>query len=223
SDEMQKQKSLVFVDRQGLEGDQGETGEDGEDELNTGPMGIKGEQGLNAAFPGTLAFNGANFDTINADKAIVKIDAEESEEGNFLILTRANLGNPLATPNTIQPSDIFSPWLVVPSLKEEDIISRKSILSSDCKFGCGVGTSSIYYTDITTLLDTIEGRFDELVLELKAEKEKLVKYWLRVMRTVFAVQKDAICCALENCKKRTKNEFDRRFFEGIRIQAANSD
>jgi hypothetical protein len=73
------------------------------------------------------------------------------------------------------------------------------------------------------LADAMFDRFKELVLQLKAEKEELATIWVRAMLVLFNEQKQALCCALENCRSSKRNERTRQFIETQRIQAAQSD
>ena len=211
---------------QGKKGIKGKKGVDGVDKLDTGPVGEKGETGLNAPWEGTIIPEAISFEPIksNSNRAIVDITTEQiSDNENYLVVKRANIGNVDASPTVINPMDGESPWIMVLDLKASQ--AHKVIENADCtdRIICRSTTSSIYYLNMEAVLEAFENRFNELLTILKQSKEQIVTDWLQIMVKMFVQQKAAICCALENCKSRMRNQDERRYIEQARIQAAQAN
>jgi len=211
-----------------LTGDQGLTGDAGDpgrDRLDTGPVGEKGLSGANSPFDGTLIEESLDIEVKSADetRAVVDITTDQvSEKENYLVVTRATVGNPTACPSEVIPINIRSPWIMVvqPGVTT---INKLTKLTDDCGVPCAICSGSIYYVNIEPLMEMLFTRFKELVLSLKKTKEELVGSWLKTMVYLFNQQKAALCCALENCRSRTRNVGTRQYIESQRIQAALGD
>ena len=220
--EMQSRGNLTFRGTVGEQGEQGDQGDDGEDELDTGPIGESGDDGQNIPFPGILTTEtSGDFDVVDADnRAIVDAKTERiSKDENFLVLTRANIGNLDACPSLIRPKSFQSPLVLVIDDNLSRAQIRKDEVNADCQTTCSI-CSGLFTLDMQALLDQIFERFKDLVLELKAVKEQLANSWLVTMINVFNQQRDAICCAIENCESRKQNQDERRYLEQLRVQAA---
>lgn len=211
---------------QGNKGSKGKKGNDGIDKLDTGPVGDVGETGLNAPWQGSIIPEAINFEQIkaNSNRAIVDLTTEEiSDSENYLVVKRANIGNVDASPTLINPMDGESPWIMVLDLKASQ--AQKIIENAACtdRIVCRSTTSSIYYLNMESILQSFENRFNELLDILKQTKEQIVVDWLQVMVKMFVQQKAAICCALENCRSRKRNQDEKRYIEQARIQAAQAN
>lgn len=221
-------EKLGNLRKRAIQGDKGLTGKkgaDGIDKLNTGPVGDDGETGENAPWEGTIIPEAISFETIrsNSNRAIVDITTEEvSENENYLVVKRANIGNVDAAPTVVNPTDNESPWLMVLDLKPSQ--AQKVIENAACteRIICRSTTSSIYYINMDTLSQAFEDRFNELLAILKQTKEQIVIDWLQVMVKMFVQQKSSICCALENCRSRKRNQDEKRYIEQTRVQAAQA-
>jgi len=224
-DEVKNRGNLIEVELQGDRGPQGDRGDAGRDRLDTGPVGPDGQPGANSPFDGILIEETLDIDIGQSDdpRAIVDIDAEEvSEDENYLVVTRANIGNPDACPSDVIPANIKSPWLLVVQ-RGVSSINKLTKITDDCGIPCAICSSSIYYVNIEPLLEQVFTRFKNRVTALKEAKEELVGTWLKSMVYLFNQQKAALCCALENCKSRTRNVGTRQYIESQRIQAALGD
>lgn len=223
--EIQTRGQIIEQEIVGDKGPTGDTGDAGRDQLDTGPTGLAGLDGVNSPFAGSLAEDNLalNTDQFSDQRAIVNVSVERiSETENYLVFTRANIGNPDACPSEVVPRKINSPWLIVaqPGVTSS---TKRTTLTGDCSIPCAVCSSGIYYLNIDPLLEMIFDRFKELVLDLKKAKEDLVAEWLKAMIFLFNQQKAALCCALENCRSRTRNTQTRQYIETQRIQAALGD
>lgn len=210
-------EKLKLISPKGPKGDKGDPGDDGADALPVGPQGDDGKDGKNAPWPGSLSEE--TFDIAQQDKAIVDITTKEiSENENYIIAKRANIGNLDACPNTIIPQDVQSPWILS--------IGKPS---SKCKITSGTQTcgsfcnSELFYFDIDTILQGIESQFTSYLNSIKNEKEQIANTWLAAMQAEFNEQKSALCCALEACRSKSRNERTRQYIEQQRIQAAMGD
>jgi len=222
--ELKKSGKFTQVLIQGKQGPRGPKGDDGIDQLDTGPQGDQGIDGKNSPYNGAFSSEINAFDVLDqsTNRAIVDIKTEQSEDGNFLVVTRANIGNPNACPREVRPKDIMSPLGLIIN-QTDNALLHKLETPNECGNPCTICTTSLHYINLDTLSESIFNRFKERIEQLKKDKEDLVTYWLRSMVTMFNEQKHAICCALENCRSARRNNQTRQYLESQRIQAAISD
>jgi hypothetical protein len=221
-DEVKERGNFVEAQLVGDQGQTGDRGEPGRDQLDTGPTGAIGLSGANSPFDGAIIEESLNLqaETTDDPRAVVRVTTEEvSEDENYLVFTRANIGNPTACPSEVLPRPISSPWLLVIQ-RGITTIRKLTKLTDDCGVPCAICTSAIYYVNVDPLLQAIFDRFKLQITNLKKAKEDLVASWLKSMVYLFNQQKAALCCALENCKSRTRNVGTRKYIESQRIQAA---
>jgi hypothetical protein len=223
-EQMRKNGKFTQVMIQGRQGPKGEKGINGIDMLDTGPKGEIGPDGTNSPFGGSVGpeINQFTLADQTSNRAIVDIQTEMSADGNFLVMTRANIGNPNACPKELTPKDITTPLVLVINQKNNAGL-RKIETPNDCGNPCTVCVTSLHHLNLELVAESIFERFKERVLTLKAQKEELVTIWLKAMITVFNEQKAAICCALENCRSANRNQRTRQYIETQRIQAAQAD
>ncbi len=220
--EIESRGKFKKVQLAGKDGAKGKKGDPGTDNLDTGPEGDKGTAGANSPFPGSFfpESTALQVDDEQGDRAIVDVTTEQvSEDENYLVVTRANIGNPDACPPSIAPRNFDSPWVLVLDQKEANV-TRRLEATGDCAITCRICVSQVYYLNIENIIETVQERFEAKLYELKFEKEKVVNHWLKVMSSLFNEQKYALCCALENCTTRKRNQDVRRYIEQSRIQAA---
>jgi hypothetical protein len=205
----------------------GKRGEPGVDRLDTGPVGDDGAPGINSPFGGTLVTEAIPFELApgTANRAIVDVTTEEvSDDENYLVVTRANVGNPDACPTLVTPQDFNSALVVaLNTLSGGKLIKDETVVSGDCALICRICASSLHHLNIEDLVCDIHDHFVVRINQLKLEKEALVRAWLGTMISLFSEQKAALCCALENCQSRKRNERTRQYIETQRIQAAAAD
>ena len=77
--------------------------------------------------------------------------------------------------------------------------------------------------NIDSILEDIEDRFNAVLAYRRQQKIGIVTRWLQTLIRVFNEQKWALCCALENCRSRYRNQRERQYIESSRIQAAQAD
>jgi hypothetical protein len=228
-DEMEKRGNLSKVQIQGDPGLKGATGKAGADRLNTGPVGVKGLPGANSPFEGNLTTEDIPFERLedSQNRAIVDVTTEEvSEDENYLVLTRGNIGNPDACPSEVVPKTFNSPLVfVLNTLSGGKRIRNRKVTTrtDDCALVCRICASTIHHLNLEIILDQIYEQFKKRVANLKASKEALARIWLQGMVELFNESKSALCCALENCKSRQRNQETRQYIESQRIQAAQAD
>jgi hypothetical protein len=215
--------NITKVQLQGDQGGQGPKGDPGRNALDTGPVGPTGAAGQNSVYGGTLSTESLPLEVVASaqNRAIVDISTEEiSSTENYLIITRANIGNPDACPEELIPTGFKSTWLVAFSEATKPTKTSQSIRTDACISSCRTCASTMYYVNIDQILSDIFNRFLTRLDLLKKSKEALVRSWLRTMVELFNQQKAALCCALENCQSRTRNTTTRQYIETQRIQAA---
>ncbi|HUU40719.1 MAG TPA: hypothetical protein VMW42_07255, partial [Desulfatiglandales bacterium] len=232
--EMTSRNTLTYNKSMGQQGRKGLTGADGINNLETGPEGDAGQDGVNAPYPGFLSQDPDGFLTGDANRAIVDISVEEvSASENYLVLTRANLGDSNFCPKFIRPKNLNSKWIVA-----IDERPHKRILVEECNPAiCGTTlcsphvsktiiqsycSTSLYYMDFSSIEQTIRERYIYLLGELKSVKEEASSSVLKVMIDMFTEHKLALCCALENCISRRENQRHRNIIDGERIQATHA-
>jgi hypothetical protein len=222
--EVEKRGNLSFRKRLGEQGEKGEKGDPGTDRLETGPVGPQGESGVNTPFNGQASFDAVeSVLTGDNNRAIVDVQAVETEDEGKLVVTRANVGNPLACPSEVVPKQVMSPWIVAINDNPEKLrFDKKKAVDGDCSSACQI-CAGLHFLYVEPILSAVRERFETLVLELKQQKEAVVNTWLQTMVKVFNEQKAAICCATENAKTRIRNARARERIEEQRIQAAQAD
>lgn len=220
--EIEDRKQLTRVRLQGKQGPDGEDGDPGIDRLDTGPVGDQGTAGSNSSFAGTLIDEGIPFEKISQEnRAIVDITTEEvSASENYLVVTRANIGNPDACPTLVIPKDFQSSLLVVLNQTASKFVRDESVPVGDCALICRICASALHHLNVDPIITEIADKFTDRVRRLKLAKEELLLIWLKGMVTLFNEQKSALCCALENCLSRKRNQSTRQYIESQRIQAA---
>lgn len=228
-DELEKRGNLSKVQIQGDPGLKGATGRAGIDRLDTGPVGKKGLPGANSQFEGGLTTEDIPFERMedSLNRAIVDVTTEEvSEDENYLVFTRGNIGNPDACPSEVVPKSFNSPLVFVLNTLNggKRVRNRKiSTRTDDCALVCRICSSTIHHLNLQIILDQIYEQFKKRVAYLKLSKEAMARIWLQGMVELFNESKSALCCALENCKSRQRNQQTRQYIESQRIQAAQAD
>ena len=198
-------------------GEQGDPGDPGLDALPVGPYGDDGEPGTPAEWPGSLIEEGLVVKDDN--RAVVDVRTEEvSPNENYIVVTRANIGNPSACPDSIKPKDVQSPWLLAftttPSITvKRSTYNNKLVCSRSCD-------SDIYYLNIENIVRNVRAQYIRHLEYNKREKEQYVTELLGEMVTSFDEQKAALGCALEACRSKYRNADARRYIETQKIAAA---
>lgn len=232
-DELEQRGHLRYNKMIGPQGKKGQRGEPGIDRLDTGPVGLKGVAGNNMPFNSNIISEIAGLVSENSTKGVVDINTEViSPTENYLIVTRANIGDIESCPRLIKPKNTKSPWVVAfderPDTRKTIIeCSTKQCGEDNCGF-LGIGAqafcaSNLFYIDLTPIEEAVKARYEELLLSAKVRKEQVVNEWLMTLIAVFNEQKQAVCCAIENCESRRENDRHKERIEGLRVQAAASD
>jgi len=221
---LEEESGLTKIQLKGKDGRKGAQGEDGIDMLDTGPVGEPGEDGAPSIFGGTLLPEVLDVDVPNdlKNRAIVDVQTEESDDGNFLVITRANIGDPSSCIELLDAQPFISPWLLVIDENEPTLV-RKLAQLDDCTLPCVICNTSLHHLYIQPLINAINNRYVELAIKLRKEKERLFVVWMNALISLFNEQKASLCCALENCTTRKRNTEDRRYIERQRIQASHSN
>jgi hypothetical protein len=202
----------------GDDGDQGDAGDDGLNSLPVGPYGPDGQPGANAPWEGVLVEDQLKLRDDN--RAIVDITTERvSPQENYIVIKRANIGNPDACPDRIKPQDIQSPWLLAfTSRPSTSLKSRTQDGKLVCSWACN---SSIYYFNVDVIVQSIRRQWISYLAAEKAKREEQLQNWTDSMKLVFDHQKAALTSALEACRSRYRNVDARRYIESQRIAAAS--
>jgi hypothetical protein len=210
--------NITFVTTAGDQGDQGPPGVAGRDSLSVGPRGLPGSDGANSAWPGALVQDNINVKADN--RAIVDISTQEvSPTENYLIVTRANIGNPDACPDTIIPEDKQSPWMlgISPGATSSTTASAGAV---SCSTSCN---SVLYYFNVETIVDSVRTHTATYLDSQKTLKEAYVQQEIDKLSSVFEEQKAAIACALERCRSKYRNDDARKYLQTTKIAAASAD
>jgi len=215
-EELEKRGNIHFEQIQGPKGDTGEKGDPGIDKLDTGPKGPTGEDGQNAPFAGDLVEESIPFEiTGDPNRAVIKVEVESiSKDENYLVITRGLIGNPDACPDEVNVQLQQSPWVLA-----LDFVSESRL---QCDTGCPV-CATLFYLDFKGIEESVYDRYVYLLNQAKVDRENKAREWLMTMMKVFNDQKAALCCALENCESRKRNQDERRYIEQQRVQGALSN
>lgn len=214
--------NLRLISPQGPPGDRGEPGEDGANALPVGPPGKDGRDGRNAAWPGTISEE--TFDVAQQNRAIVDIETLNiSPEENYIVVKRANIGNVDACPDSVIPQDTQSPWVLSYATEPGEQVFTElvsPVTGEVCGWACN---SELFYFDIDNVIQAVHSQTVHYLNKKREEKEEIARIWLAAMQNEFNDQKSALCCALEACRSRSRNEQTRQYIESQRIQAAMGD
>lgn len=209
---------LKLTAPRGTKGIQGKDGKDGANAVPVGPYGKDGTDGQHAQWNGEL--RPEVFNVEQQDLSVVDIDIESDSTGNYLVVSRAALGGDNC-PDTILPQNVYSPWILA---FDSTGSYSPDPTSSDPAIRCGWGCSGqIYYFDVEALVQSIHSHWLSYLNYLRNEKVKLANSWLSSMMNEYNSQKASLCCSLEACRSRYRNQDARRYIEQQRIAAANSD
>jgi hypothetical protein len=209
--EMQNRGNLIAETVSGPPGFKGDRGEPGDDKLDTGPIGDKGEPGTNASFEGDLV-NATQFNSRESGKAVVDVGVETiSQDENYLVIYKGS----------ISPDDLCTRKVNVETGSSGWVIARagNAIVCTD---GCTFKCDDIAHFDMDIIVDSIKTHTESMINQAKEDREQKALEWMRTMISVFNEQKEALCCALENCRSRTRNSTERKFIESQRIAAASA-
>ena len=209
---------FVVVSPTGPVGPPGPPGKDGANYLPFGPDGPPGEPGANAQFDLTIQPEPAALEKkASSSRAIISITTEEvSPTENYLVVTRANIGNPNACPHQINyTSALQSTWVI--ALPNYASMPGVQYQESSCNI-----VLPAYYLDINNIVEPIQAEFQREVAAIKHDCEKIIAFWLNIMAGLFDEQKAALCCALEYCQSQTRNTQARQYIEQSRISAASA-
>ena len=184
---------LILKGTVGGDGEVGDKGPAGIDYVLSGP---KGNDGLPGTTPSiNLVIQNEDIDVVNVGSTgITDIQTIINTDGTYdLVLTRQPIGDSEVSTNRINVSGVETNWAVVIS---------------------GPGTNrQVYYLDLEPITLAVFNRattYSELV---KKSYEDAVKFWIKTMNELFDSQKEALCCALDRCRSRIKNDSLRRHFE----------
>lgn len=198
------------LDATGAVGDRGATGDKGppgEDQVLAGPAGDKGEQG-------------------NSPECLLSIEPETVQSEIVPDLERALVGVRVI-PSVSAPNDPTKYSLEfdrqVVGLTEAST-SRFRIRQQKSFWVLAVANiagaaQEIYYIDIEPIIETVRTKFLEEVELLKSGYEEIVAFWIQTMSDLFDEQKDALCCAIECCRSRTKSTQLRQHMESVAASA----
>lgn len=209
-DELKNRGKFVVRQTPGDPGDQGDQGDPGIDNLDTGPVGDDGASGSNAPFEGTLIEDlNANLPT---NKAVVDI-ANDPDNPGKIIVTIGNIGNPGVGPKKVSWKDKNSTWIL--GLSEAPFACDN--VPPEC-----VPTGQLFHMDVQPILDKINDRAEKILGEIKEEKEAISNNFITSLSSVFARQRQSVCCALEAVISRKVNQNIRNIWSNGRYQAAQA-
>jgi len=210
---------FVVRSQQGPPGPPGDPGVDGDDELPYGQDGQQGSQGSNASYDISLQSEPVQFQKKDlSHRAIIDMDTEEvNSEENYLVVTRANIGNPDACPSSIRLNSLDeTSWVVAVPASVDD--TQTTWLAQDCLICSG----QIYYLDLSNIMNAIRDEFIREATAIRHDMEQICTFWMTIMSGQFDEQKASLCCALEYCRSQHRNTQTRQYIEQARIQAAQT-
>jgi hypothetical protein len=205
--ELNRRGQLDTTGTIGKRGVKGAEGEPGLDEILTGPQGDGGERG-------------------NAPECVWAIEPEAVQAQPLPSLDRA-LVEARLIPSVTFPTDPtkFSIELDRQVIgRDNATTSRFMVRQRDSLWVLAVASISgtaqeIFYFDVEPLIETVRQKFLAEVELLKKGYEDIVAFWIQTMSDLFDEQKDALCCALECCRSRSKSTQLRQHMESVAASA----
>lgn len=200
-------------------GDQGEKGTDGLDGLAVGPYGPTGADGKAVSWTGELVRD--VLDTNSDGRVVVDISVSEIDDKSYLVVNRAMPGNSASCPNTMKIRGVESPLAITLGASRSRVAVSNVENSDACNNTMSAALcNSIGHINMNEIADVVYNRWKSVVANLKAAKENATRHILEDMEKNFSSQKAALCCAIEACKSRTRNQETRRYLEQTRLAAA---
>lgn len=213
-EEMKKRGNIIAQTMVGPKGLPGERGKPGVNKLDTGPIGPPGLPGTNAPFLGSLIHS--DLSVKDKNKSVVAIDVEcVSPNENYLVVYKGTIGTENFCASQVKVQDYNSSWVLASA---PEVICEIELNKSEC-----MPCKNLVYLDIEVITNTIKEHVQNMILQAKKDREKWVREWLKTMMQLFNDQKHALCCGLENCMSRKRNEAERKYIETQRIAAAAAD
>lgn len=214
-EEMKKRGNLISERIAGPKGPPGDRGDPGIDKLDTGPKGPPGVDGENAPFNGALT-NSSQFRLKDKSKAVVDVTTEQvSQEENYLVIHKGVISPDKLCTRKVNAQSPKSSWVLVKNKQGVACVPACS-KPEQC-------TDETKFIDIDIIVDSIKDHVNNMIVVAKEERENMAKEWLRTLMKVFNEQKKALCCGLENCRSRKRNQDERRYIETQRIAAASNE
>lgn len=196
-------QQVNVVGQTGPQGLKGVKGEQGESQVFAGPVGRKGPVGTGPACGWRAEPEPFDVNAIitNNEKVITDVQVVEDGEDFKLVFIRRLAGNSVfpAQKFEIRPG-CSSPWLLAVSSPTNS-------------------SQSAFYFDVEPIINSIRAKFVEEATKLRIGYQDIVAFWTAQMQLKFETQKRALCCALQFCLSKTKNDELRRHIESVAATA----
>jgi len=216
--ELERRGQIRLSGRDGQKGDTGETGDPGINGVMAGPPGDSGNDG--SAPTCTLSIEPETFQAqtrpgLKRALVDVRVIPDVVDDRNFALeFDRQVVGNENGSASQFRVKQIESTWLLAVSVFTDESDTTEAL-------NCGVPGErrnqfyTLFYIDIEPILNTIQTKFFDEVERLKKGYQDIVAFWVQTMSDLFDEQKDALCCALENCISGKKSTHAREHMETI--------
>lgn len=200
--ELLRRNSLSLKGSKGEKGPKGNRGPNGQ-KVETGP---KGPSGL----PGRSSCGASVFEDLydiagieSSGTAIVDIETKLMTNGKTkVIVYRGAIGDDEIAPSSIDVERSTSTWVIALSGQASD-----SVITSDLK-ACTVQSidgppsgQKLYYIDIFPIISAIQTKYYLEAERIRSGTADIARAWLEMMDQIYALSKDALCCALYECVK----------------------
>lgn len=200
--ELLRRHNLTLKGAKGNKGQKGPKGPDGQ-KVETGPKGATGSTGKSSC-GASVAEDSLEVAGIKADgTAIVDIATQITPSGSTkLIAYRGVIGDDSIAPYTIDVANQVSSWVVALSGTPEDTVVQTDLKACTIP-GLDVpsGGQRLYYMDITPIISAIQDKYYSEVERIRLGAADVARFWLEIMEQLYKTSKDAMCCALYECKK----------------------
>jgi len=202
--ELKRRGQFNVVGNRGPDGNKGDDGDPGIDNILSGPQGEKGDKG-------------------NAPQCTITVEDEP-----LTVIPKSSLNKAITAirvkPDGVDPSkytlecDRKIVGKETASAKQFNLRNQNSTWILAVASISGI-PQSVYCIDIDPIIEVIHNKFLSEIDRLKTGYEDIVKFWIQKMSDLFDEQKEALCCALEFCISKTKNDHLRRHMEIVAATA----
>ncbi len=215
--ELEKRGQVRLVGDTGTKGDAGEAGDPGLNRILSGPPGDNGQDGTTPSCPLSIEQEPVQAQPRHGLKRAlsgVRVVPDTINDMNYsLEFDRQVVGSEDGSASQFRIKQVNSTWVLAISALTDDSTTE----AIDCG-NPGERRNQFYtlfYVDIEPILDTIRAKYESEVERLKNGYQDIVTFWIQTMSDMFDEQKDALCCALENCISGTKSIHTREHMENV--------
>ena len=200
--ELIRRKNLTLKGPKGNKGPKGKKGPDGR-KVETGPKGPTGNTGKSGC-GATVSEELLEVSGVKADgTAIVDMATEITPTGGTKVIAyRGVIGDDSMAPHTLDVEAKLSSWVIALSGIPADTVVQTDLKACTIPgLDVPAGGQRLYYMDISSAIAAIQEKYYSEVERIRLGAADVARFWLEIMDKLYSTSKDALCCALYECKK----------------------